>query len=97
MDEAVYREIDRSSAHNILTSVLHTDLAYGVESMPLVRATELACQFIELFEEARYYTNGLIPRQAPCGWNPATQATFDTGVLVIGRVSSGCLWVEDED
>jgi hypothetical protein len=30
-------------------------------------------------------------------WMPATHATFDMGVLVIGATRVGCLWVEDED
>jgi hypothetical protein len=30
-------------------------------------------------------------------WDPATDATFDMGVLVLGAAKSGCLWVEDED
>lgn len=30
-------------------------------------------------------------------WTPATEGTFDTGVLVIARDRCTCLWVEDED
>jgi hypothetical protein len=30
-------------------------------------------------------------------WTPATAATFDMGVLVIGAAKVGCLWVEEED
>jgi hypothetical protein len=28
---------------------------------------------------------------------PATGATFDTGVLAISKLGSACLWVKDED
>lgn len=31
------------------------------------------------------------------GWNPVTEATFDTGVIAIGHDRSLCVWVEDED
>ena len=30
-------------------------------------------------------------------WSPATDAPFDTGLLVLGESESGCLWVEEED
>jgi len=39
-----------------------------------------------------------LPSAAEAGsWMPATQSTFDMGVLVIGATRVGCLWVEDED
>ncbi|GAA3217192.1 hypothetical protein ACFP63_14340 [Oerskovia jenensis] len=31
------------------------------------------------------------------GWNPATEYTFDTGLVVLGESSSGCYWVAEED
>ena len=33
----------------------------------------------------------------PTAWIPATTATFDAGILVVGGSRAGCLWVEDED
>jgi hypothetical protein len=75
--------------------------------MPLARAQELADRFAAQFGPgARYFTDGTwhLPNTLiRCGdiggpsWDPVTQATFDTGVLVIGRKWSGYVWVEDED
>ncbi len=30
-------------------------------------------------------------------WTPATSATFDLGIILLGNTLSGVLWVEDED
>jgi len=30
-------------------------------------------------------------------WTPATDATFDMGLLVIAPNKVGCLWIEEED
>ncbi len=30
-------------------------------------------------------------------WMPATDATFDTGILAISSNRCACLWIEDED
>jgi hypothetical protein len=90
-DPGVYREIDA---------------AYNSEIIPLPRAAELADRFLDQFgtDGVRYYTNGTFHEArgpsltwSGASWNPATEATFDTGVLVVGPNGSGCLWVEDED
>ena len=31
------------------------------------------------------------------GWNPATEHTFDTALVVLGESSSGCYGVAEED
>jgi hypothetical protein len=57
--------------------------------MPEQQAEQLTERFFAQFGAgARFVTNN---------WCPATDATFDGGVLVIGPQRSGCLWVEDED
>lgn len=88
-DDACYREIDGSEARWIIAEVLHRDQAYRVELMPAAQAEQLAAEFLVQFgAQARYFThNG----------RAVTEATFDTGVLVIGALQSGGLWVEDED
>jgi hypothetical protein len=91
-DPASFEEIAASDAIRLVTSILHKDMAYSQPCMSENRAKELAVQFFAQFgSQARYFSNGW-----PGGWNPATDATFDTGVLVTGD-RSGCLWVEDED
>lgn len=97
-DPGIYREITPAQAQAIAVHILHRDLAHDNEILPLARATRLAEGFMALFEAASFYTNGDFHSSGPNhGWNPATNATFDTGILVIGAPRSGCLWVEDED
>jgi hypothetical protein len=88
-DDSCYREIDKGTAHSLIAEVLHRDQAYGVEMMTAAQAEQLTGTFFEQFgAQARYFTNN---------WCPVTNATFDAGVIVIGALRSGCLWVEDED
>ena len=52
-------EISAHDAHTIATSLLHRDLAYGEEVMPLAEASELATAFLDLAPEPlAYFTNG---------------------------------------
>lgn len=93
-----YREITPTQARAIAVRILHRDLAYAQEIMTLASARRLAEAFMALFQEARFYTNGDFHLDSPShAWNPATSATFDTGIIGIGAYRSGCLWVEDED
>jgi hypothetical protein len=95
-DSAIFRSIEKAEADAIATRVLHTDLAYGSKIMALARAKHLWQRFLEVFEgqEVEFATNAGTDAWS---WMPATKATFDLGVLVIGTTSTGCLWVEDED
>ncbi len=52
--------------------------------------------------EAMFYTNGKFGKvetgkKLVSSWNPATDATFDTDVIVIYEEIVGCVWVIDED
>ena len=103
---ATYREIDAVSARRLVRMILSQDMAYGTMIMPSVLADELTDRFFEQFdtEGVLFYTNGNFHEtqgskfpSSGTGWYPATSTTFDTGVLVVGRQCSGCLWVEDED
>ena len=95
-DSAIFRTIGRVEADAIATRILHTDLAYGLKIMALPRAAHLWQRFMEVFEgqDVEFSTNA---GTDACSWMPATKATFDLGVIVIGTTSTGCLWVEDED
>jgi hypothetical protein len=94
----IYKEIRRDQAEKVARRILHRDLAYDVEIMPEKVAQDLASRFLDCFEKetSQYYTNGSYYCDS-MSWNPATDATFDTGILVISQSCSGCLWVEDED
>lgn len=103
-DAKCYREIDAELARAILICILHRDLAYRNEIMSLARAEELASQFIQEFGKTpcHIFTNGEFEQEAGAGlvlrrWNSATDATGDTGVLVLGPEESACVWVADED
>ena len=68
--------------------------------MSETKAEELTTRFLDCFdkESAQYYTNGDFYEINPThGWNPTTNATFDTGILIVSKSKVGCLWVEDED
>ncbi|MCP3383136.1 hypothetical protein NLM31_22475 [Bradyrhizobium sp. CCGUVB4N] len=96
-DEAeIYRPVDRSEAASIAIGILSRDLAYDTEIMSPARAEALWGQFLQLFDgqKVRLFSNC---RSGLHQWNPATKSTFDIGILIVGEVSGGCLWVEDED
>jgi hypothetical protein len=95
-DKAIFRPIERAEADEIATYILHADLAYGSEIMPGARAAKLWQYFMELFKDQKVeFATNAGPQAG--SWMPATRATFDMGVLVIGTTKTGCLWVEDED
>ena len=88
-DPVAYREIDESAARESVKRLLHRDQAYDAEMMPEPEAARLTEAFFAQFGSgARFFTNN---------WCPATDATFDEGVLVLGAQRCGCFWVEDED
>ncbi len=97
---STYRRIDREEAGRLLTRLLHRDLAYDAEIMPLADARRLAKELLALVPDAELFTNrsfGKAPGEAVLAWDPATDATFDTGVIALGPTRSLCVWVEDED
>jgi hypothetical protein len=103
---AFYKEIDAEAARRLAAAVINQDMAYNAEILPAARAAELAERFLAQFgtEGVRFYTNGTFHENPgpklgspSASWDPVTAATFDTGILAIGRQCSGCLWVEDED
>lgn len=100
----IYEQISPAEAVEVLASVIHEDMAYGCEFTPLEMARQLAAAFVFSFPPnfSRYFTNGSFgkPRENPSvgpSWSSATDATFDTGVLVLSEGSTSCLWFKDED
>lgn len=99
------QEVPGDKALQVLTAILHQDLAYSCEAMPLARAKELAQNFLSSQESgARFFINAdwsqyFAPKQRPSSfaWNGFTKATFDGGVLAISQSFASCVWVEDED
>ncbi|HKP55385.1 MAG TPA: hypothetical protein VJV78_01620 [Polyangiales bacterium] len=95
--------VDLQLAERIAALVLAQDLAYGIQLMPLTDAARLAAAFVELFagSKADCFTNASFNeeggRLSLSEWTPLTDATFDTGILVLSTERAGCLWVQDED
>jgi hypothetical protein len=99
-----WREVDSRRAATILRSILKRDLAYHVAADTAQDAAEIAGEFVRQFSEgARYFTNGDWPDDNPtCDgrigiWTPATESTFDAGILVLHEHRVGVFWIEDED
>ncbi|MEM1392726.1 MAG: hypothetical protein AAGG00_05430 [Cyanobacteria bacterium P01_H01_bin.150] len=96
----LYKKINYKQAASLLRNILHRDLAYNSKIMSQAKAENLTTRFLDCFDKKsiQYYTNGDFYEINPTHrWNPATSTTFDTGILVISKSKSGCLWVEDED
>jgi hypothetical protein len=95
-----WNEISRNDATAHLARILHRDLAYDCVLMPTEQAASIAAKFIDLFGEARYFSNTIPNREDGTraqGWNSITDATFDSGIIAVGQLEIGILWVEDED
>jgi hypothetical protein len=95
-DMTRYRGIGTQEAEAIAVRLLRTGLAYQTEIMSKERATELWRRFLEQFQDQdmQLFTN---TKGDAGSWTSATSATFDMGVVVIGKTGAGCLWVEEED
>ena len=103
-----WREVSRKVAAAVLVALLREDMAYSLRRLedPQVRAA--IDDFLGAFSlSARFFTNGnwevgwTRSKHGSCSfapkWTPATDATFDGGIIAIDTNSSGILWLEDED
>lgn len=99
-----YREIPAATARWLAVRILTHDLAYQCELVTPEIAERLVDAYFAAFAAPghRYFTNLQGDRSNPDrswldNWAPATRATFDAGVLILGPKLAGILWVEDED
>ena len=99
-----WREVDRERAATILRSLLERDLAYSSQADSAPFAEEFSRDFVQEFSEgARFFTNGDWNDDDPTDgrsvgvWTPATQSSFDAGILVLHDHRVGVYWIEDED
>ncbi|WP_264030179.1 hypothetical protein [Cellulosimicrobium sp. SH8] len=93
-------EVDADRAEQVLARILYLGLAYQDELMPEHQARRLAREFIRSCGsvETRYATNAdYLPAAYPSTWAPATDYTFDSGVVIVSSSRSACYWVADED
>lgn len=90
-------EHERTSAHQILSQLLHKDVFHGIPNMSEKEAADMAERIIACHEcpSSRYYSNASISLQT---WNPLTDATFDGGLIITGSDKQYfCIWIEEED
>ncbi|MEE2825280.1 MAG: hypothetical protein VYE64_01485 [Planctomycetota bacterium] len=106
-DEQTFHLIDRDRAERLLAYLLRFDLAYGTERMTDKQTAEAIAALIKIFDrQARFYSNGDWDQRSPnddslvapgVRWVPATDCTFDAGLLILGEQGTACLWFGDND
>ncbi|MFD1874663.1 hypothetical protein [Hymenobacter bucti] len=96
-------------ARDILTTLLHQDLAYSVEIMPIEEASLFAEKFCFLFsDQAIYYSNSTWNNKeytnsagdfelGLSSWASLTAATFDSGIIICDSDKIGIAWFQAED
>lgn len=103
-----WRGVDRDTAARVLFALLIEDMAFSSPRMSEEEAKSACDEFLSQFgTDSWFFTNGKWEdgwtksesKGASFGpsWEPATDATFDGGVIVLDRSRSGVLWLEDED
>jgi hypothetical protein len=103
-----WRAIDRVTAMRVLFALLIEDMAFSSPRMSEQEARMASEEFLSQFGAgSRFVTNGnwedgwTRSKHSSTAfgpeWTPATNATFDGGVIVLDRSRSGVLWLEDED
>ena len=101
-----WREVDRAKAGFILRALLERDMAYNCEAESAPIADTTSAEFVSEFaEDAKFFTNadwveqanGVLNAREIGSWMPATDSTFDSGILVLHTHRIGVCWLEDED
>jgi hypothetical protein len=95
----IYRAMDRTEAMDLMKGLLHRDLAYNAETMPLERARELTEMFFSAAPiDGQIFSNRISrPGAKVIQSNAATDTMFDAGILIVGETTCLCFWVEEED
>ena len=94
-------EIDEASAAAVLSWLIGNSMAYEVELMPPERAAAFTAEFMSLVPAPRrWFSNGeaewLTGGRAWAG-TPATDFTFDEGVVAVAEGRAWIAWFTDED
>ncbi|MBR8837469.1 MAG: hypothetical protein DSM106950_26520 [Stigonema ocellatum SAG 48.90 = DSM 106950] len=79
---------------------MRKNLAYFVDIMTLQEAEEIVVKLFNFFPgDRQFFTNALFVNNYTgiSSWDSITQATFDTGVVIVSDRYIGILWVQDED
>lgn len=91
--------ISRDQAADLIAHLVAYDQAFGHPTRVIDIAEDCGHEFVGLFpRESRFFTNSADSIFAPIRtWRSLTDATFDSGVLVVSTSRAGVLWFEDED
>ncbi len=95
-----WHEINESEARYTLEYILSHDIAYGTPEIPETEANDIVNEFLELFAgNRRFFSNGKFHKETGnwSGYGFVTDATCETGVVVVGTARIGILWCHDED
>jgi len=103
-----WRRVDRDTAARVLFALLIEDMAFSSPRMSEQEARAAYDEFLSQFSaDSSFFTNGKWEdgwtksegQGVSFGpsWEPATDATFDGGVVVLDHSLCGVLWLEDED
>lgn len=95
-----WKEIPQDAAKKILERVLTKDLAYSSEIMAIEEAESFSDKMFNFFQNScKFFTNAVFTDNysALSAWDSLTEATFDTGIIIVSPTMIGMLWVKDED
>ncbi|QLE57471.1 hypothetical protein [Nostoc sp. TCL26-01] len=95
-----WQSINQEAAQKISEFVLTKDLAYAVEIMSLSEAEAIFQKISNLFQDdCQFFTNATFVNNYSgiSSWDSLTEATFDTGVVMLNHRQIGLLCVKDED
>jgi hypothetical protein len=93
-----YSAVSAAEAVRIIATALQADFAYRHKLRSEAQAARMAADvFDQVFAGcSTFYSNGSLGLGGS-QWSPATEATFDTGVLGVGPERCSCVWFLDED
>ncbi len=97
---ADWKQINRQEAQNIISFVMKKDLAYSHILMTLQESEEISQKFFDFFPgNCSFLTNASFMNNysGMTAWNSITDATFDTGIVIVSPNRIGILWAKDED
>ncbi|HEY9800955.1 MAG TPA: hypothetical protein V6D25_11400 [Leptolyngbyaceae cyanobacterium] len=95
-----WKEIPQAAAKKILAFVLTKDLAYSSKIMPIEEAEKFSTKMLKFFPSpCKFFTNAVFTNNysALTAWDSLTEATFDTGIVIVSPTMMGMLWFKDED
>lgn len=90
-------------------ALLHKDMAYEVELMPVDKASLFTDKFFSLFsKQALYFSNSSWNENEYSGadkdfefglssWAPLTELTFDSGIIICDNSKIDIIWFSDAD